>query len=423
MHTVFGDMRPEFVSAGINIIDLGLSRPGSGRAKSIFRSAQTGCAIMQSAKTLAQYIAAEKIDLIDAHLENCVLTAMGGSRLANKPAAVTLYAIEPNEQKFFMRPLHRLALRQAAVIITDSNERVRDIERYIGKKAPPIEVIPNGVRLNPPVRSRKDMLDMLSLPQDSKMIVGQVSGLVPFKGHQTLLSAAKLVLRRRADVRFLFAGFPRAGSSYVASLEEHARMLGIAEAVRICSYRGNIADIWNIIDVHVHASEFDSLPNAIIEGMSLGKPAVVTRVGGVPDLVKHDRTGLVVQPGDAEALAAAILRLLEDPFSPKPSASVLSDNILNAALLKVWSVKSKDDFWRCIVDILWRLRECHRPSVPSLNSVQPMADVFPRRPAKLRQPANLIESVVLQVSNADQFIAKRLSGVLMLPNRKRLSMN
>ena len=313
MHTVFGDMRPEFVSAGINIIDLGLSRPGSGRAKSIFRSAQTGCAIMQSAKMLAQYIASEKIDLIDAHLENCVLTAMGGSRLANKPAAVTLYAIEPNEQKFFMRPLHRLALRQAAVIITDSNERVRDIEKYIGKKAPPIEVIPNGVRLDPPVRSRKDMLDMLSLPQDSKMIVGQVSGLVPFKGHQTLLSAAKLVLRRRADVRFIFAGFPRAGSSYVASLEEHARVLGIAEAVRICSYRGNIADIWNIIDVHVHASEFDSLPNAIIEGMSLGKPAVVTRVGGIPDLVKHERTGLVVQPGDAEALAAAILRLLEDP--------------------------------------------------------------------------------------------------------------
>ena len=63
----------------------------------------------------------------------------------------------------------------------------------------------------------------------------------------------------------------------------------------------------------MHASDLDSLPNAIIEGMSLGKPSVVTAVGGVQELVHDARTGLVVAPGDPPALAGAILRLLRCP--------------------------------------------------------------------------------------------------------------
>jgi glycosyltransferase involved in cell wall biosynthesis len=68
-----------------------------------------------------------------------------------------------------------------------------------------------------------------------------------------------------------------------------------------------------VIDLHVHASRFDSLPNAIIEGMSLGKPAVVTSVGGIPEVVTHGETGLIVPPGDIDGLEGAILRLLDSP--------------------------------------------------------------------------------------------------------------
>src|SRR5205814_3717779 len=57
----------------------------------------------------------------------------------------------------------------------------------------------------------------------------------------------------------------------------------------------------------------DSLPNAIIESMSLGKPAVVTAVGGVPDAVSNGETGLVVPPGDAQALAGALIQVLQNP--------------------------------------------------------------------------------------------------------------
>lgn len=313
MNAVYGDMRPEFVSAGINVIDLKLPRPGYGQGRSLVRSARTALTVLGSAKRLARYIASEKIDVLDAHLEGALLPAIVGARLAGKPSTITLYQAEPFEHRPLLRPLRRLALRRAAGIITDSNERARDIKMFIGRRSPPVDVIPNGVRLSPPNRSRKDMLSELSLADDARVIVGQVSGLVPFKGHRALLAAAKQVLPHRADLRFIIVGFPRAGSSYLENLKEYAHSLGIEGAVRIHSYQGHIADIWNIIDIHVHASEFDSLPNAIIESMSLGKPAVVSNVGGISDLVKHEDTGLVVQPGDVEALAAAILRLVEDP--------------------------------------------------------------------------------------------------------------
>jgi len=68
-----------------------------------------------------------------------------------------------------------------------------------------------------------------------------------------------------------------------------------------------------VIDIHVHASSIDSLPNAVIEGMSLGKPAVVSHVGAIPEHVDDGRTGLVVPPDDPPALANALLRLLADP--------------------------------------------------------------------------------------------------------------
>jgi glycosyltransferase involved in cell wall biosynthesis len=88
--------------------------------------------------------------------------------------------------------------------------------------------------------------------------------------------------------------------------------LRISDRVKICSYPGWIGDVWKVIDVQAHPALSDSLPNAIIEGMSLAKPAVVTNVGGIPTMVEHEITGLVVPPNDENALATALLRIIHD---------------------------------------------------------------------------------------------------------------
>lgn len=121
------------------------------------------------------------------------------------------------------------------------------------------------------------------------------------------------MLRKRPDAFFLIVGYNTRDPFYGKKLEDAAKQFGITDHVRITAYPGPIADVWSAIDIHVHASLFDSLPNAIIEGMSLGKPAVVTAVGGIPEAVEHGVSGLLIPPGDASALAEALLRFLCNP--------------------------------------------------------------------------------------------------------------
>src|SRR5207244_5654075 len=86
----------------------------------------------------------------------------------------------------------------------------------------------------------------------------------------------------------------------------------LADRVRLVSYPGPIGDVWKAIDIQVHAATYDSLPNALIEGMSLAKPIVATTVGGIPDMLEHMHSAVLVPPVDVRPLAQALLRLLED---------------------------------------------------------------------------------------------------------------
>jgi len=111
----------------------------------------------------------------------------------------------------------------------------------------------------------------------------------------------------------MIIGFPRGDPAYAKGLQRKVNASGISSRVTIAGYQGPIGDVWQLIDIHAHAAIVDSLPNAILKGMSLGKPAVVTAVGGIPTMVQDDQTGLVVPSNDPHALADAIITILEQP--------------------------------------------------------------------------------------------------------------
>jgi glycosyltransferase involved in cell wall biosynthesis len=200
------------------------------------------------------------------------------------------------------------------VVVSDSRWAIDEQRRMLGRPLEHAVVVPNG--MEPPVVSlgRRIVRESLGLPTGPGIrVVAQIGRLVPFKGHRVFLDAAARVARAVPDVYFLLCGYPGPNRGYVTELQTLARTLGVADRVRITSYPGPIGDIWNAVDLHVHASLFDSSPLAIHESMSLGLPAVVTAVGGIPELVSDGVTGLMVPPGDAAALTGGILRLLGDP--------------------------------------------------------------------------------------------------------------
>lgn len=111
---------------------------------------------------------------------------------------------------------------------------------------------------------------------------------------------------------FLMVGYERGQAGYREHLLRRAAALGISDRVRISGYPGPIGDVWNIIDIHVHASRLDSLPNALLEAMSLGKPSVITAVGGIPEVIQNGVNGFMVPPNDPAQLAAKLLKLTGD---------------------------------------------------------------------------------------------------------------
>lgn len=136
---------------------------------------------------------------------------------------------------------------------------------------------------------------------------------VGVKGHETLIAAARRLVSERS-VRFLIVGDELTGDgSYRRSLEASVSRLGIDGAVTFLGHRDDVARIIAASDVITVPSMRESASYAAIQALLLRRPVVASRVGGLPDTVQDEETGLLVPPGDPESLAAAIGRLLDSP--------------------------------------------------------------------------------------------------------------
>lgn len=156
------------------------------------------------------------------------------------------------------------------------------------------------------------MRHALGIPADVR-VVAQVARVIEYKGQLQLLRAAAEVLSHAPDVWFLICGYSSAAPAYAAQLQQTIDALNLGHRVRMTPWPGDIAEVWRAVDIHAHPSLLDSSPIAIHESMALGLPAVVSSAGGIPELVEHDVTGLVVPTDDSAQLAAAILRLVAEP--------------------------------------------------------------------------------------------------------------
>lgn len=148
----------------------------------------------------------------------------------------------------------------------------------------------------------------LDLPPGVPVLV-VIAQLIPRKGHRFLLQALPAVLAKHPGTRVLFVG---EGAEEAALRAEVARS-GLDGCVRLLGYRNDIGDILRACDVLVHPATMEGFANVAMQAMASGIPVVSSAVGGMPESVRDGVTGLLVPPCDPPALAAALLRLLDDP--------------------------------------------------------------------------------------------------------------
>lgn len=157
----------------------------------------------------------------------------------------------------------------------------------------------------------------LGIPDDA-VVIGNIGNLNPMKGHPLFVRAAALVKRAFPNVRFLILGERHdTHRSYADDLLRQAESLGlvVGRDLMVIAPGNRVVDLANALDIFWLTSEplSEGVPTVVEEAMALAKPVIATDVGGVREIVEEGKTGSVVPPLDAQALAAASMPLVRDP--------------------------------------------------------------------------------------------------------------
>ena len=208
-----------------------------------------------------------------------------------------------------IRRRRALVYRLADRIIT-SGESVRSIVIAAGIAPERVVTISAGVdadRFHSGV-SGKAVRGELGL--GAAPVVGLVANVRGSKGHNVFLEAARTVLASAPGARFLIVG-DGVGFDEVS---QRVRDMGLDASVRLTGFRRDIPQIMAALDVLVLPSiRSEAIPQVIPQALAVGTPVVASTVGGSPELIRDGENGRLVPPGDARALAEAILALLREP--------------------------------------------------------------------------------------------------------------
>ncbi|MBF0122318.1 MAG: glycosyltransferase [Candidatus Omnitrophica bacterium] len=149
----------------------------------------------------------------------------------------------------------------------------------------------------------------------SAFTVSMVGRITPLKGHAFFLEAMAKVIRQMPYVRVRIIGDAPANKRvYKDRLVLLTRRLGISEKVEFLGNRADIPQLLEESDVLVLSTiTHEAFGRVIVEAQAVGVPVVVTKVGGVVDIVEHEKTGLVVLPRDVDAMASAVMRIIKEP--------------------------------------------------------------------------------------------------------------
>jgi len=204
------------------------------------------------------------------------------------------------------RLLDRLLAPPARAIIVNSRAVARRFDWAFRK----VRCIPNGVDLArfTPRPASPVLRASLGLPEGAP-VVASVGRFVAFKGYSHLLEATRLVYQAAPTAHWLLVG----DGELRGELESHCRRLGLESRVHFTGWREDVSELLTLCDVFVLPSLGEHFGRVLIEAMAMARAVVATDAGGVPEIVVHAETGLLVPPAQPKALAEAVLALLEDP--------------------------------------------------------------------------------------------------------------
>jgi glycosyltransferase involved in cell wall biosynthesis len=243
----------------------------------------------------------KKIDVFHAHMPKAHLLAGIAGSLLNKPVVATVHGMDITA--------HELGIARAVGSHLITNNQEAYIQAVaMGVPTDHLNLVRNGVDIdifNPELKGNT-FRNLINVPLSTPLI-GFVGRLANEKGPDLFLKAAEFIHHERPDVHFVIVG----EGDMKKQLEKLCFNMQLSPYVHFVKWQSNNWDVYPALDVLAHTSRSDGTSLVLLEAMACGVPTVAIGVGGVPEIVEHGSTGLLVNQW--EGIAPQIIYLLENP--------------------------------------------------------------------------------------------------------------
>jgi len=200
-------------------------------------------------------------------------------------------------------------------IVADASVIRRHLVAEHGVDPAKIEVIGSAVDLEKfkPPRNRAKFRREIGLG-DNTPLIGNVGMIRPDKGQLVLVEAAPLVLQKRPDARFVIVGQGTGILKRGINVRNAIDRAGLADKIIMVGYRWDTPNVYAACDMIVIVSlRTEASPIVLREAFASGRPVIATKVGDIPEILRDRENGLLIEPGDTQALANAIMEFITDP--------------------------------------------------------------------------------------------------------------
>ena len=263
---------------------------------------------LASAWKLARVVSMHQPDVVHAHDPHAVAMASMALSFGVGPKVPTLVASRRVDFHLQKHSFSRWKYRQVACFIAASRA-IADILRADGIPASRIAVVHDGIDVERVMHiPSADLHREFWFPKGAPVLVN-VAALVPHKGQKFLLDAMAAVRRSIPDAQLVIFG----EGELRGALEQQVRDLDLGKHVVLAGFRDDVLSLTRSADLFVMSSVTEGLGSTLLDAMAMGLAVAGTTAGGIPEAVEDGVTGLLVPPGHADALAGAIVRLLQDP--------------------------------------------------------------------------------------------------------------
>ena len=244
-----------------------------------------------------------KIDVLHAHMPKAHVLAGIAGCLIQKPVLATVHGMQITSQELSV-------MRAVGSYLTTNCQEAYTQALALGVPVERLSLIQNGVdtKVFTPHGSRHELRNKIKVPYGIPL-VGFVGRLDHEKGPDLFLRAAEYVHHIRPDVHFVLVGD---GAMY-NKLVEMCAHLKLKQQVHFAGWETNTAAIYPELDLLVHTSRSDGTSLVLLEAMSCACPVVAHGVGGVPEIIENESTGILVAPNDWQQTGMQIVQLLKQP--------------------------------------------------------------------------------------------------------------